>query len=58
MNFAQFILNYFLGRDERDRAMLADQAVRKFHDQINGPIGKSLTKKQLVESMVRINLIY
>ena len=41
-----------LDRDERDRAMLVDQAIRKFHDQINGTIGKSLTKKQLVESMV------
>ena len=46
-------LIFILDRDERDRAMLVDQAIRKFHDQINGTIGKSLTKKQLVESMVR-----
>ena len=40
--------------EERDRAMLAETAVRQFFDKLNGPIGRTLTKKQLVESMVSL----
>ena len=47
-----WILPKILDQEERDRAMLAETAVRHFFDKLNGPIGRTLTKKQLVESMV------
>ena len=50
-------LNIVLGTDEHDRAMLTDTAVRSFHDKLISPLGRQLTKKQLVESMVIYNFL-
>ena len=46
------MLNYILGTDEHDQALLADNAVSSFYDKLNSPYGRSLSKKQLVENMV------